>query len=138
MTSPKVMHTFELTSPKVYILLGFLCRKRVLACTRSGLFNLRLLFAPANCLEIVYQIRDFQGNCLNFWLFIKKSVHVLVFCNARIFSIEFEKGIGIGSEIATSTVIETYTKKKRKETEVYLHFPWLWWKLSEVTERSWS
>ena len=46
------MHTFELTSPKVF-LLGFLCRKRVLACSRNGLFNFRLLFAPANCLEIV-------------------------------------------------------------------------------------
>ena len=55
-------------------LLGFLCRKRILACSRSGLFNFRLLFAPANCLEIVYQIRDFRGNCLNFWWFIKKGV----------------------------------------------------------------
>ena len=51
-----VMHTFELKSPKVQkciFLLGFLCRKRFLACYRSGLFNFHLLFAPVNCLEIV-------------------------------------------------------------------------------------
>ena len=30
------------------------------------------MFPPANCLEIVSEIRDFQGDCLNFWLFIKK------------------------------------------------------------------
>ena len=60
------MHTFELTSPKVSISLRFRMRKRVLACSRSGLFNFRLLFAPANCLEIVSQIRDFRGDCLNF------------------------------------------------------------------------
>ena len=60
------MHTLELRSPKVSIFLGFLCRKRVLACSRSGLFNFRLLFAPANFLEIVYQITDFRGDCLNF------------------------------------------------------------------------
>ena len=53
--------------------LGFLCRKRVLACSCSGLFNFRLLFAPANCLEIVQEIRDFWGDCLNFWLFIKRK-----------------------------------------------------------------
>ena len=53
-------------------LLGFLCRKRVLACSRNGLFNFRLLFVPANSLEIVQQIRDFRGDCLNFSLFIKK------------------------------------------------------------------
>ena len=34
-------------------LLGFQCRKRVLACSHSGLFSFCLLFAPANCLEIV-------------------------------------------------------------------------------------
>ena len=62
------MHIFELRS-----LLGFLCRKRVLACSRSGLFNFRLLFAPANCLEIVSQIRDFRGDCLNFWSFLKRK-----------------------------------------------------------------
>ena len=45
-----VMHTFELTSP---FLLEFVCRKRVLAWSRSGLFNFCLFFAPANCLEIV-------------------------------------------------------------------------------------
>ena len=55
-------------------LLGFQYRKRALACPRSGLFNFRLLFAPANYLEIVLQIRDFRGDCLNFWLFIKKGV----------------------------------------------------------------
>ena len=32
------------------------------------------MFAPANCLEIVKQLRDFRGDCLNFWLFIKKGV----------------------------------------------------------------
>ena len=48
-----VMHNFELTSPKVCISLRFPMQKRVLACTRSGLFNFRLLFAPANCLETV-------------------------------------------------------------------------------------
>ena len=53
--------------------LGFLYRKRVLACSRSRLFNFRLLFAPANCFEIIYQIRDFRGHFLNFWLFIKKK-----------------------------------------------------------------
>ena len=30
-----------------------LCRKKVLACSRNGLFSFRLVFAPANCLEIV-------------------------------------------------------------------------------------
>ena len=45
-----VMHTFELTSP---FLLEFVCRKRVLACSRSVLFNFSLFFASANCLEIV-------------------------------------------------------------------------------------
>ena len=43
---------------------GFLCRKRVLACSGSGLFNFHLYFALANCLEIVLQIRHFQGDCL--------------------------------------------------------------------------
>ena len=48
------MHAFKLASPKVYISLRCpMHRKSVLACTRSGLFNLRLLFAPANCLEII-------------------------------------------------------------------------------------
>ena len=28
--------------------------------------HFRLLFAPANCLEIVQQIRDFRSDCLNF------------------------------------------------------------------------
>ena len=55
-------------------LLDFLCRIRVLACSCSGLFNFHLLFAPGNCLEIVSQIRDFRGDCLNFWLFIKKKM----------------------------------------------------------------
>ena len=45
----------------------------VLACFRSGLFNFRLLFAPENCLEVVYQIRDFWSDYLNFWLFIIKK-----------------------------------------------------------------
>ena len=36
------MYTFELTSPKVCFHLGFLCRKRVLAYSRSGSFNFRL------------------------------------------------------------------------------------------------
>ena len=57
---------------KCPFLLGFLCRKRVLVCSRSGLFNFPLLFAPANCSEIVLKIRDFRGDCLNIWLFIKK------------------------------------------------------------------
>ena len=39
------MRTFELKSPKEAFLLGFLCRKRVLARSPSGLFNFRLLFA---------------------------------------------------------------------------------------------
>ena len=60
------MHTFELTSPKGAFSLGFLCRKRIVAYSHSGLFNFRFLFAPANCLEIVQQIRGFQGDCLNF------------------------------------------------------------------------
>ena len=67
------MHTFELTSQNIAFLLGFLCRKRVLACSRCGLFNFLFLLAPANCLEIVSQIRDFRGDCLNFWLFMKKT-----------------------------------------------------------------
>ena len=58
-----VMHTFELASPKVSNSLRF---PRVLACSRSELFNFRLLLAPANCLEIVQQIRDFRGDCLIF------------------------------------------------------------------------
>ena len=45
-----VMHTFELKSPKVSISLRFPMQK---ACFRSRLFNFRLLFALANCLEIV-------------------------------------------------------------------------------------
>ena len=45
-----VMHTFELTSPKVSISLRFPMQK---ACSCSRLFNFRLLFAPTNCLEIV-------------------------------------------------------------------------------------
>ena len=61
-----VMHTFELTSQNIAFLLGFLCRKRVLACSHCGLFNFLFLLAPANCLEIVSQIRDFRGDCLNF------------------------------------------------------------------------
>ena len=36
------------------------------------MFNFRLLFAPANYLEIVYEIRDFPDDRLKFWLFIKK------------------------------------------------------------------
>ena len=48
-----VMRTLELASPKVSISLRFTMQKRVLACSRSGLFNFRLLFAPANCLETV-------------------------------------------------------------------------------------
>ena len=47
-----VMHNFELTIPKVSISLRFIMQ-RVLACSRSGLFNFRLLLARANCLEIV-------------------------------------------------------------------------------------
>ena len=43
------MHTSELTSPKVSNSLRF---PRVLACSRSELFNFRLLLAPANSLEI--------------------------------------------------------------------------------------
>ena len=45
-----VMHT-ELASPQVSISPIFLCRKRVLACSCSGLFNFRLLFDPENSLE---------------------------------------------------------------------------------------
>ena len=55
---------FQLHNP-LALLLGLQCRKRALACPRSGLFNFRLLFAPANCSEIVQQIRDFRGDCLN-------------------------------------------------------------------------
>ena len=44
------MHTFDLTSPKVSISPRFPMQK---ACSRSGLFNFHLLFAPANCSEIV-------------------------------------------------------------------------------------
>ena len=55
-------------------LLGFLCRKRDLACSHSGLFNFGLLFALANYLEIVQQIRDFREDCLKFWLFTKKGI----------------------------------------------------------------
>ena len=44
-------------------------QERVLVCSPSGLFDFRLLFAPTNCLEI----RNFRGDCLNFWLFIKKK-----------------------------------------------------------------
>ena len=47
-----------------------------LACSPSGLFNFPLLFAPANCLEIVWQIRHFRGNSLDFWLFIEKRVYL--------------------------------------------------------------
>ena len=60
------MHTFELTSPKVTISLRFPMQKKGLAYSHNGLFNFRLLFAPANCFEIVQQIRDFRGDCLNF------------------------------------------------------------------------
>ena len=61
------------------MLLGFLCRKRVFVCSRSGLFNLRCLFAPAKCLELFNKIRGFRGDSINIWLFIKKSCisHVL-------------------------------------------------------------
>ena len=45
------MRTFELTSQAFS--LTFSMQKRVLACSLSGLFNFRHLFAPANCLEIV-------------------------------------------------------------------------------------
>ena len=49
-----VMHTFELRQVQKWaFLLGFLRRKRVLAYCRNWLFNFRLLFASANCLEIV-------------------------------------------------------------------------------------
>ena len=48
----------------------------VLASSRSGLFSFRRLLAPENCLEYVQQIIDFWGNCLNFWLFIKKGVYL--------------------------------------------------------------
>ena len=48
-----LMHTFELESPKVSISLRFPMQERVLACSSSGSFNFRLLFAPTNCLEIV-------------------------------------------------------------------------------------
>ena len=44
-----------------------------LACSRSELFNFCLFFTPANCLEIVQQIRDFRGDCLYFWLFMRKK-----------------------------------------------------------------
>ena len=64
------MHTFELTTSKVSISLRFPIQKKGFSLGLfnfgSGLFNFRLLFAPANCLEIVSQIRDFQGDCLNF------------------------------------------------------------------------
>ena len=45
-----VMRTFELTSPKVSISLTFCMQKK--GFSRFS-FNFRLLFAPANCLEIV-------------------------------------------------------------------------------------
>ena len=32
------------------------------------------MFALANCLEIVSQIRDFRGDCFNFWSVVNKSV----------------------------------------------------------------
>ena len=60
------MHTFELTSPEISIFLGFLCIKLVFACSHSGLFHLRHLFAPVICLEIVQQIRDLRDDYLNF------------------------------------------------------------------------
>ena len=69
-----VMLTFELTSPKVSISLRFLMQKKGFGCSRSGLFSFRLLLAPANCLEIVQQIKGFRCDCLNFWLFMKKGV----------------------------------------------------------------
>ena len=56
---------------------GFLCRKSVLACSRSGLFNFRFLFALANCLEVTKL--DFRDDCLNFLLFIKNGVNYLIF-----------------------------------------------------------
>ena len=40
-------------SKSEHFLLVFLRRKKVLTCSPIWLFNLRLLLAPANCLEIV-------------------------------------------------------------------------------------
>ena len=47
-----VMHTFEMTSPKVSISLRFPMQKKDFRI--KGLLNFRLLFAPTNCLETVY------------------------------------------------------------------------------------
>ena len=43
---------------------------------RIALFNFRLLFAPANCLEIIQQIRDFRGDL---FVYIFKRVYNLEF-----------------------------------------------------------
>ena len=56
---------------KCAFLLGFICRTRVLACSRRGLFNFRLLFAPANCLANY----RFLGRLFKFvMVYIKKRV----------------------------------------------------------------
>ena len=68
-------HPVFLQVQKWAFLLRFLCRKRGLVCSRSGLFNFRLLFVLANCLGIVLKIRDFRGDCLNFLIVYKKKVH---------------------------------------------------------------
>ena len=71
------MHTFELTSPKMSISLRFHMQKMDFSVFRIALFNFRLLFAPANCLEIIQQIRDFRGDCL-----LKKRC---IYCYANYF-----------------------------------------------------
>ena len=63
---------------KLAFLLDCLCRKRVLACPSSRLFNFRLLLAPANCLTN----QRFSGRLFKlFIVYIKKvySVCLLLF-----------------------------------------------------------
>ena len=69
---------------KLAFLLDCLCRKRVLACSSSRLFNFRLLLAPANCLTnqrfsgrlfklLIVYIKKVYSVCLLLFLFRTKG-----------------------------------------------------------------
>ena len=70
------MYTFELTSPKVSISLRLPMQKKGFSLFSQGIVWVSSLVCPGklfkNCLT------NFRGNCLNFWLFIKKGVHGLM------------------------------------------------------------
>ena len=130
------MHTLKLTSPKVFISLR--CpthRKSVLTCTRSGLFNFRLLFSPCKLFKNCLTNQRFSGRFKFMIVYKKKKVYSSTFILSQDYDAFFQKSCQLHVGTYTRLLLQnSFHKSFLFLFSVYLVFVGLSYQFTSVLD----